>query len=168
MANASLPDIPEISLPAILKPALEHKPRGFFADQFENQSNYWAHYHGTGPEIIRQTSGNLDAFVSGAGMFAFLFPTHSCSQRLKCDLGTGGTIAGTGKYLKSVSPSCKIILADPEGEHVRALMAVPGINFILSGSGLYNKVKYNVMFDLKESEGKKRRLVRCFFRLFRG
>jgi len=47
--------------------ALDHKPRGFFADQFENESNYWAHYKGTGPEILRQTGGNIDAFVSGAG-----------------------------------------------------------------------------------------------------
>ena len=47
--------------------ALGHEPRGFFADQFENESNFQAHYHGTGPEILRQTSGNVDAFVSGAG-----------------------------------------------------------------------------------------------------
>ena len=51
----------------ILKPNLEHKPRGFFADQFENESNYLAHYHGTGPEILRQSGGHVDAFISGAG-----------------------------------------------------------------------------------------------------
>jgi cysteine synthase A len=55
--------------------------------------------------------------------------------------GTGGTIAGTGSYLKKHIHGVKVILSDPEG------------------SGLYNKVKYNVMFDPKESEGKKRRLV---------
>ncbi|KAK4687250.1 hypothetical protein P7C73_g2863, partial [Tremellales sp. Uapishka_1] len=108
-----------IELPSILRPALETKPRGFFADQFENESNYYAHYRGTGPEIVRQTGGHVDAFVSGAG--------------------TGGTIAGTGNYLKSVVPGVKVVLSDPEG------------------SGLYNKVKYNVMFDPKEREGKKRR-----------
>ncbi|WWD16644.1 hypothetical protein CI109_101074 [Kwoniella shandongensis] len=111
--------IPHISLPQILRPALETKPRGFFADQFENESNFHAHYKGTGPEILRQTSGRLDAFVSGAG--------------------TGGTVAGTGKFLKKALPDVKVVLSDPEG------------------SGLYNKVKFNVMFDLKESEGKKRR-----------
>jgi cysteine synthase A len=62
---------------------LRHKPRGFFADQFEasshfpvnsaltlllkNKSNYEAHFQGTGPEIWQQTCGNLNAFVSGAG-----------------------------------------------------------------------------------------------------
>jgi cysteine synthase A len=54
-------------------------------------------------------------------------------------IGTGGTIAGVGTYLKKYVPGIKVVLSDPEG------------------SGLYNKVKYNVMFDLKESEGKKRR-----------
>ncbi|KIJ60051.1 hypothetical protein HYDPIDRAFT_99455 [Hydnomerulius pinastri MD-312] len=92
------------------------KPRGFFADQFENRSNFDAHYEGTGPEIWRQTNGKVDAFISGAG-----------------------TIAGTGRYIKSMDENVKVILADPEG------------------SGLYNKVKYGVMYDRKEAEGTKRR-----------
>ncbi|WVQ64784.1 uncharacterized protein L199_002952 [Kwoniella botswanensis] len=111
--------VPSIKLPELLRPAPETKPRGFFADQFENESNFYAHYKGTGPEILRQTSGNLDAFVSGAG--------------------TGGTVAGTGMFLKKALPDLKIVLSDPEG------------------SGLYNKVKFNVMFDTKEREGTKRR-----------
>ncbi|KAF9462450.1 PALP-domain-containing protein [Collybia nuda] len=71
------------------------KPRGYFADQFENRSNYEAHYNGTGPEIWRQTNGRLDAFVSGAG--------------------TGGTIAGIGQYIKSKNENVVIVLSDPEG-----------------------------------------------------
>ncbi|PIL36040.1 hypothetical protein GSI_01700 [Ganoderma sinense ZZ0214-1] len=100
----------------------EIKPRGFFADQFErrqNRSNYYAHLDGTGPEIWRQTSGFIDAFVSGAG--------------------TGGTIAGTGQYLRNKKEDIIVALTDPEG------------------SGLFNKVKYGVMFDRKEAEGTKRR-----------
>ncbi|PVF94610.1 putative cysteine synthase [Serendipita vermifera] len=97
----------------------EHEPRGFFADQFENRSNFEAHFNGTGPEIWRQTGGRIDAFISGAG--------------------TGGTIAGTGRYLKSQRSDIRVILADPEG------------------SGLYNKIKEGVMYDPKESEGRKRR-----------
>ncbi|KAF4567252.1 hypothetical protein EYR40_006249 [Pleurotus pulmonarius] len=89
------------------------KPRGFFADQFENKSNFDAHFDGTGPEIWRQTDGRVDAFVSGA--------------------------AGVGQYLKSMNEDVIVALADPEG------------------SGLYNKVKYGVMFDRKEAEGTKRR-----------
>ncbi|KAI6121841.1 tryptophan synthase beta subunit-like PLP-dependent enzyme [Pisolithus sp. B1] len=98
---------------------LTSKPRGFFADQFENKSNFYAHYEGTGPEIWRQTNGKLHAFVSGAG--------------------TGGTIAGVGHYIKSMNKDIKVVLADPEG------------------SGLFNKVKYGVMYDRKEAEGTKRR-----------
>ncbi|KZT71729.1 PALP-domain-containing protein [Daedalea quercina L-15889] len=98
---------------------LRLKPRGFFADQFENRSNYEAHFDGTGPEIWRQTNGDVDAFVSGAG--------------------TGGTIAGTGQFLKSMNEDVLVVLADPEG------------------SGLYNKVKHGVMFDRREAEGTKRR-----------
>ncbi|RSH84834.1 uncharacterized protein EHS24_006363 [Apiotrichum porosum] len=99
--------------------AVEHKPRGFFADQFENSSNFDAHFRGTGPEILRQTGGHVDAFVSGAG--------------------TGGTISGTSAALKRAVPDLKVVLADPEG------------------SGLFNKVKYGVMFASQESEGTKRR-----------
>ncbi|TFY71625.1 hypothetical protein EVG20_g1375 [Dentipellis fragilis] len=95
------------------------KPRGFFADQFENKSNFAAHFDGTGPEIWRQTNGEATAFVSGAG--------------------SGGTIAGCGQFLKTMNEDIIVALADPEG------------------SGLYNKVKHGVMYDRKESEGKKRR-----------
>ncbi|KAG9074727.1 hypothetical protein FS749_013678 [Ceratobasidium sp. UAMH 11750] len=98
---------------------VETKPRGFFADQFESPANYSAHLHGTGPELWRQCSGRLDAFVSGAG--------------------TGGTIAGVGRFLKAQDQDIQVILSDPEG------------------SGLYNKIKHGVMFDIKESEGTKRR-----------
>jgi len=93
--------------------------RGIFADQFENAANWRAHYDGTGPEIFRQCSGSLDAFVAGAG--------------------TGGTISGVGLFLKPRLPKLKVVLADPQG------------------SGLYNRVKYGVMFDPKEREGTRRR-----------
>ncbi|KAL4249030.1 Cysteine Synthase/Cystathionine Beta-Synthase [Abortiporus biennis] len=98
---------------------LRRMPRGFFADQFENRSNFEAHFFGTGPEIWRQTSGRVDAFISGAG--------------------TGGTISGTGRYLKTMNDDVLVVLADPEG------------------SGLYNKIKHGVMFDRREAEGTKRR-----------
>lgn len=69
--------------------------QGFFADQFENEANYLAHLEGTGPEIFAQTSGQLDAFVAGAG--------------------TGGTISGVALFLKPRLPNLKIVLADPQG-----------------------------------------------------
>ncbi|SCV69932.1 BQ2448_1326 [Microbotryum intermedium] len=69
--------------------------RGLFADQFENLSNLQAHSHGTAAEIWKQTKGEVDAFVSGAG--------------------TGGTIAGVGKTLKGHKKGVMIVLADPQG-----------------------------------------------------
>ena len=93
--------------------------KGFFADQFETEANWKAHYESTGPEIDAQCGGKLDVFVAGAG--------------------TGGTIAGVGKYLKGKLPGIKIVLADPEG------------------SGLYNRIKFGVMFNPKEKEGTRRR-----------
>lgn len=53
---------------------------GFFADQFENLANFRAHYEGTGPEVWKQTGGNLHAFVAAAG--------------------TGGTLAGVSRFLQ--------------------------------------------------------------------
>jgi cysteine synthase A len=93
--------------------------RGVFADQFENEANWRAHFEGTGPEIFEQCGGKLDVFVAGAG--------------------TGGTISGCALYLKPRLPELKVVLADPQG------------------SGLYNRVKYGVMFDVKEREGTRRR-----------
>ena len=93
--------------------------KGLFADQFETEANWRAHFVGTGPEIYRQTGGYLDAFISGAG--------------------TGGTISGVSLFLKQKLPNLKVILADPPG------------------SGLYNRIKFGVMFDPKEREGTRRR-----------
>jgi len=83
----------------------ENQPyaRAFFADQFETEANFDAHYQNTGPEIWRQTSGRIDAFVTGAG--------------------TGGTLAGVSAYLKSVAdpavgPPPLTVAADPLGSGV--------------------------------------------------
>ena len=93
--------------------------RGYFADQFENDANWLAHFDNTGPEIYTQCKGQLDVFIAGAG--------------------TGGTIAGVARFLKPRLPNVQIVLADPQG------------------SGLYNRVKYGVMFNTKEKEGTRRR-----------
>jgi cysteine synthase A len=89
---------------------------GVFVNQFENLSNYQAHLDETGPEIWNQTNGTLDAFVMSAG--------------------TGGTIAGVSRYLKSRNPNIKTFLADPPG------------------SSLLNKVKYGVCYTYQQKESK--------------
>src|SRR4026207_2378421 len=70
-------------------------PNSFYPDQYSNPANPEAHYRTTGPELWRQTEGKITHFVAG--------------------LGTGGTISGTGRYLKEKDPSIRIIGADPYG-----------------------------------------------------
>jgi cysteine synthase len=72
------------------------EPAGaIWANQFDNVANRRAHVESTGPEIWQQTEGRIDAFI--------------------CAVGTGGTLAGTGMYLKQRNPKIVIGLADPMG-----------------------------------------------------
>jgi cysteine synthase len=75
--------------------AEENPEKIWWANQFENLSNYRAHYTGTGPEILAQTGGRLDYFIAAAG--------------------TGGTIGGVSSFLKEQLPKIRVHLVDPEG-----------------------------------------------------
>jgi len=70
-------------------------PNAIFIFQYGNPANPEAHYHTTGPELWQQTEGRITHFISG--------------------VGTGGTISGTGRYLKEQNPRIRVIGADPYG-----------------------------------------------------
>ena len=72
------------------------EPNGvLYANQWDNPSNRNGHVRSTGPEIWQQTGGKVDGFT--------------------CAIGTGGTLAGVGEFLKSVNPGVRIVAADPMG-----------------------------------------------------
>lgn len=73
----------------------DETPNSFYANQYHNPANPEAHYLWTGPEIWKQTKGDFDVFLAG--------------------MGTGGTISGTGKYLKEKKPTIKMVGVDPVG-----------------------------------------------------
>lgn len=94
VSRAADPDDPEYYV-NVAKRLHKEIPNSFFAYQYSNPSNPEAHYRTTGPEIWRQTDGKITHFVSS--------------------IGTGGTISGTGRYLKEQNPDIKVIAADPLG-----------------------------------------------------
>ena len=83
-------------------------PGGFYVNQFANDANSLAHFQTTGPEIWEQMDHDIDAFVAG--------------------IGSGGTITGIGRFLKSVGSDAEIILADPVGSTLAGIVneGVPG------------------------------------------
>ncbi|MGV3709039.1 MAG: pyridoxal-phosphate dependent enzyme [Gemmatimonas sp.] len=81
-------------------------PGAVLAGQFENLANPAAHVATTGPELWEQTKGKITHFVASAG--------------------TGGTVSGTAKYLKSRNPNIKIIAADPQGSVLAELWRTNG------------------------------------------
>jgi cystathionine beta-synthase len=88
------PDSPE-SYYRVAERLARETPGGFQPNQYYNSANPDTHYATTGPEIWRQTEGRITHLVAG--------------------VGTGGTITGTGRYLKEQNPNVVIVGADPEG-----------------------------------------------------
>jgi S-sulfo-L-cysteine synthase (O-acetyl-L-serine-dependent) len=121
----------------------EAPARYFKPDQYNNEANPLAHFEGTGPEIWRQTMGGVTHFLAA--------------------IGTGGTVMGTGRYLKSRNPDIRVIAIEPddamhglEGLKHMASSIVPGI---YNESELDDKIQvntddaYEMVYGLGQLEG---------------
>jgi cystathionine beta-synthase len=94
-------------------------PNCFYANQYHNQDNPGGHYRSTGPEIWEDTGGAIDVFVAG--------------------MGTGGTMAGVGRYLKERKPAVKLVGVDPVGslyyDYVKSARLTKPFTYKVEGIG---------------------------------
>jgi len=108
---------------------MEQDGKGKVLDQFSNPDNPAAHYHGTGPEIWRDTEGKVTHFVSS--------------------MGTTGTIMGTSRYLKEVNPAIQIIGVQPtEGSRIPGIRRWPK-EYLPS---IYDESRVDQIIDVSQAE----------------
>jgi cystathionine beta-synthase len=112
------PDDPRSYYSVAKRIAIE-TPNCFYANQYHNQDNPGGHYRSTGPEIWEDTGGAIDVFVAG--------------------MGTGGTMAGVGRYLKERKPAVKLVGVDPVGslyyDYVKSARLTKPFTYKVEGIG---------------------------------
>ncbi len=128
----------------VCRTILEKDPERYFKpDQYFNPMNPQSHYDTTGPEIYRQTNGTVTHFVAG--------------------IGTGGTLMGTGRFLKQMNPAIKVIAVEPDD----ALHGLEGLKHMASSivPGIYHEEEadekisvstddaYAMVYRLSQEEG---------------
>ena len=114
----------------------EEYENSFIPSQFDNPENPEAHYKTTGPEIWNDTDGNVDIFVAG--------------------IGTGGTLSGTGKYLKEQNPGIKVVGVEPLNsplltKGVAGSHAIQGIGANFVPANLDRKI-YDEIIDVSNED----------------
>lgn len=102
----------------------------FYVDQFNNDNNSASHEESTGPEILRQTGGRIDAFLA--------------------TVGTAGTFAGVSRFFKKVKPEVKCYAVEPEGSQPIRGCEITKPLHLLQGSG-YGAVPRLFKFDTMDS-----------------
>lgn len=102
-------------------------PHSFIPGQFENPANAKAHYQTTGPEIMEDMDGNVDIFVAG--------------------VGTGGTLTGTGRYLKEKKADIKVVAVEPQNSAVLSGKPSGAHGLQGIGAGFVPKVLDTTIFD---------------------
>jgi cystathionine beta-synthase len=104
---------------SVAKRLAQETRNSFYANQYHNQDNPAGHYRSTGPEIWEDTGGDIDVFVAG--------------------MGTGGTMAGVGRYLKERKPGVKLVGVDPVGslyyDYVKSARLTKPFTYKVEGIG---------------------------------
>lgn len=126
---------------SVARRLVEETPGAFYANQYHNPANPEAHYLSTGPEIFEQTEGDFDVFIAG--------------------MGTGGTLSGTGRYLKEKMPDLTIVGVDPVGslyyEYVKTGRLTKAFSYYVEGIGedfLPSTMNLDILDDIVQVDDK--------------
>lgn len=129
VSSAAKPSSPEYYFNTAQRLASE-LPNAIMLNQYDNQANPDAHYYGTGPEIWNDTKGRITHFIAG--------------------MGTGGTITGTGRFLKEQRQSIRVIGADPLGSSLKTYKEtgrlVEALPYLTEGVG-QERIPGNLQFE---------------------